>query len=59
MGGLLIGTMFGVSLFRGVPVGPLIADGLLSLMLGKGERTVVFCPPDFPATEKSCEQQTG
>lgn len=36
VGGLLIGTIIGVSLFRGVPVGPLIAAGLLSLMLGKG-----------------------
>ncbi|MFI2858373.1 DUF441 domain-containing protein [Paenibacillus sp. JSM ZJ436] len=33
--GLLIGTVLGVALFRGVPVGPLIAAGLLSLFLGK------------------------
>ncbi|KAA8999969.1 DUF441 domain-containing protein [Affinibrenneria salicis] len=34
--GLLIGTVMGVALFRGVPVGPLIAAGLLSLLIGKG-----------------------
>ncbi|MFC9775233.1 DUF441 domain-containing protein [Paenibacillus chitinolyticus] len=34
--GLLIGTVLGVALFRGVPVGPLIAAGLLSLLIGKG-----------------------
>ena len=34
--GLLIGTVLGVALFRGVPVGPLIAAGILSLMIGKG-----------------------
>lgn len=33
--GLLIGTILGVALFRGVPVGPLIAAGLLSLLIGK------------------------
>lgn len=33
--GLLVGTMLGVALFRGVPVGPLIAAGLLSLLVGK------------------------
>ncbi|WP_440863474.1 DUF441 domain-containing protein [Symbiopectobacterium purcellii] len=33
--GLLIGTVAGVALFRGVPVGPLIAAGLLSLLIGK------------------------
>lgn len=33
--GLLIGTVLGVALFRGVPVGPLIAAGILSLMIGK------------------------
>lgn len=33
--GLLIGTLVGVSLFRGVPVGPLIAAGLVSLLIGK------------------------
>lgn len=31
--GLLIGTIAGVALLRGVPVGPLIAAGLLSLVL--------------------------
>ncbi|OON40387.1 hypothetical protein BTJ39_08205 [Izhakiella australiensis] len=35
VGGLLIGTIIGVSLFRGVPVGPLIAAGLLSLLIGR------------------------
>ncbi|WP_334072890.1 MULTISPECIES: DUF441 domain-containing protein [Paenibacillus] len=33
--GLLIGTVLGVALFRGVPVGPLIAAGILSLFIGK------------------------
>lgn len=33
--GLLIGTLIGVSLFRGIPVGPLIAAGILSLIVGK------------------------
>ncbi|UDG80874.1 hypothetical protein GFV14_00357 [Candidatus Hartigia pinicola] len=33
--GLLVGTIIGVILFRGVPVGPLIASGILSLLLGK------------------------
>ena len=32
--GLLIGTVAGVALLRGVPVGPLIAAGLLSLLIG-------------------------
>ncbi|BAE74997.1 hypothetical protein SGGMMB4_04006 [Sodalis glossinidius str. 'morsitans'] len=32
--GLLVGTVLGVALFRGVPVGPLIAAGLLSLLVG-------------------------
>jgi len=35
VGGLLIGTIIGVSLFRGGPVGPLIAAGLVSLFIGK------------------------
>lgn len=34
--GLLIGTVLGVALFKGVPVGPLIAAGILSLLIGKG-----------------------
>ncbi|TKI06802.1 DUF441 domain-containing protein [Martelella alba] len=34
--GLLVGTVLGVALLRGVPVGPLIAAGLLSLFIGKG-----------------------
>ncbi|MGQ7111923.1 DUF441 family protein, partial [Escherichia sp. TWPC-MK] len=33
--GLLVGTVLGVALFRGVPVGPLIAAGLVSLIVGK------------------------
>ncbi|PHM50089.1 DUF441 domain-containing protein [Xenorhabdus miraniensis] len=33
--GLLVGTVLGVALFRGVPVGPLIAAGILSIMIGK------------------------
>lgn len=33
--GLLIGTILGVALFRGVPVGPLIAAGIISLFIGK------------------------
>lgn len=33
--GLLIGTVAGVALLRGVPVGPLIAAGILSLVIGK------------------------
>ena len=32
--GLLIGTVAGVALLRGVPVGPLIAAGILSLFIG-------------------------
>ncbi len=31
--GLLIGTVIGVTFFKGVPVGPLIAAGILGLML--------------------------
>lgn len=34
--GLLIGTIIGVAFFKGVPVGPLIAAGILSLVLGRG-----------------------
>jgi len=32
--GLLLGTILGVAFFRGVPVGPLIAAGILSLLIG-------------------------
>ena len=32
--GLLLGTVAGVALLRGVPVGPLIAAGLLSILIG-------------------------
>lgn len=32
MTGLLIGTIIGVAIFRGVPVGPLIAAGLLAFI---------------------------
>ena len=35
--GLLIGTVAGVALLRGVPVGPLIAAGLLTLLIGTGK----------------------
>ena len=34
--GLIIGTVTGVAFLKGVPVGPLIAAGILSLFLGKG-----------------------
>lgn len=33
--GLLLGTILGVALFRGVPVGPLIAAGILAVLTGK------------------------
>ncbi|WP_046233210.1 DUF441 domain-containing protein [Paenibacillus algorifonticola] len=33
--GLIIGTIIGVAFFKGVPVGPLIAAGLLSLLISK------------------------
>ncbi|AKJ42915.1 DUF441 domain-containing protein [Pragia fontium] len=33
--GLLIGTIIGVAFFRGIPVGPLIAAGVVSLIIGK------------------------
>ncbi|MGR3807113.1 Uncharacterized membrane protein, DUF441 family [Pasteurella testudinis DSM 23072] len=33
--GLLIGTIAGVAFFKGVPVGPLIAAGMLSLIVSK------------------------
>lgn len=33
--GLILGTLLGVALFKGIPVGPLIAAGILSLFLGK------------------------
>ncbi|MDO4430567.1 MAG: DUF441 family protein [Lonepinella koalarum] len=33
--GLIIGTIIGVAFLGGVPVGPLIAAGILSLFLGK------------------------
>lgn len=35
--GLLIGTVAGVALLRGVPVGPLIAAGILTLLIGTGK----------------------
>lgn len=34
--GLIIGTIIGVAFLGGVPVGPLIAAGILSLFVGKG-----------------------
>ena len=33
--GLLIGTIIGVSFLGGIPVGPLIAAGILSVLIGK------------------------
>ncbi|THJ34989.1 DUF441 domain-containing protein [Lampropedia aestuarii] len=33
--GLMIGTVIGVALFKGVPVGPLIAAGILAVLMGK------------------------
>jgi uncharacterized membrane protein (DUF441 family) len=33
--GLMIGTVLGVAFFGGIPVGPLIAAGILSLFIGK------------------------
>lgn len=33
IGGLIVGTVIGVAFFRGVPVGPLIAAGIVSLFL--------------------------
>lgn len=33
---LLLGTILGVAVFRGVPVGPLIAAGILAVVTGKG-----------------------
>lgn len=38
--GLLVGTVIGVALFRGVPVGPLIAAGILSLLIEIGRAHV-------------------
>lgn len=35
--GLIIGTLIGVAFFRGVPVGPLIAAGMLSLFVSSSE----------------------
>ena len=33
--GLLIGTIIGVSFVGGIPVGPLIAAGILAVLIGK------------------------
>ena len=33
--GLLIGTIIGVSFLGGIPVGPLIAAGILAILVGK------------------------
>jgi uncharacterized membrane protein (DUF441 family) len=33
--GLMLGTLLGVAFLKGVPVGPLIAAGILSLLIGK------------------------
>lgn len=35
--GLMAGTIAGVALFGGIPVGPLIAAGILALFLGQGQ----------------------
>lgn len=34
MVGLMVGTILGVAFFRGIPVGPLIAAGMVSLLMG-------------------------
>lgn len=34
MAGLMVGTIVGVAFFRGVPVGPLIAAGIMALVIG-------------------------
>ncbi|GAB6935136.1 DUF441 domain-containing protein [Calditerricola yamamurae] len=36
--GILVGTILGVALFRGVPTGPLIAAGILAVLLGLGRK---------------------
>ncbi|QIQ21926.1 DUF441 domain-containing protein [Zophobihabitans entericus] len=33
--GLIVGTLIGVAFLKGIPVGPLIAAGMLSLVIGK------------------------
>ncbi|MDF7669816.1 DUF441 domain-containing protein [Orbaceae bacterium ESL0721] len=33
--GLIVGTLIGVAFFKGIPAGPIIAAGILSLMIGK------------------------
>lgn len=33
--GLMVGTVIGVAFFKGVPVGPLIAAGMLAVAIGK------------------------
>ncbi|TEA27760.1 DUF441 domain-containing protein [Candidatus Schmidhempelia bombi] len=33
--GLIVGTLIGVGFFKGIPVGPLIAAGMVSLIVGK------------------------
>lgn len=33
--GLMVGTVIGVALFKGVPVGPLIAAGIVAVLMGK------------------------
>lgn len=35
--GLIIGTIIGVAFFKGIPVGPLIAAGIVSLFIGVGK----------------------
>jgi uncharacterized membrane protein (DUF441 family) len=36
--GLMVGTILGVALFKGVPVGPLIAAGMMAAILGLFQR---------------------
>lgn len=38
--GLIVGTIIGVAFLRGVPVGPLIAAGILSLIIGTGKSSL-------------------
>lgn len=35
--GLMLGTIAGVAVFGGIPVGPLIAAGILALFVGQGQ----------------------
>ena len=46
--GLLVGTVLGVALFRGVPVGPLIAAGIISLLSERLSQTGVVAARRLP-----------